>query len=70
MLTISRETTILLNDEYLKYQDTITSIQQRLQKDIQLLSLDQSELKEALEYSKDRGEATCLYEKRVFRLIP
>lgn len=60
MLTISRETSILLNDEYLKYADTITTIQKRLQNDIQLLGLEPSELKKALAYSKDRGEEKAL----------
>lgn len=64
MLTISRETSILLNDEYLKYGDIITTIQKRLQNDIELLGLEASELKKAMEYSKDRGEE-ALYKERI-----
>lgn len=62
MLRIARETSILFNDEYLNYQPTITNVQERLQKDIQLLGLDADDYKDAVDYSNDRGmrnEKSC-----------
>lgn len=56
MLTIARETNILFNDEYIKYNDLIDNVQQRLQKDIQMLELNADGLKDAMDYSKDRGK--------------
>jgi hypothetical protein len=55
MLSIARENTIIFNDEYLKYQDVIDTIQLRLQKDIKLLGYDSDDLKDALDYVSDRG---------------
>jgi hypothetical protein len=62
MLTVARETSILFNDEYINHNDLIDNVQQRLQKDIQLLELNAADLKDAMDYSKDRG-------KRVIRKI-
>lgn len=56
MLTIARETNILFNDEYIKYNELIDNVQQRLQKDIQMLELNADDLKDAMNYSKDRGK--------------
>jgi uncharacterized UPF0160 family protein len=57
MLTVARETTILFNDEYLKYQDSITNIETRLQKDIGFLDFESEDHYDAIEYIKDRGIA-------------
>lgn len=59
MLSIARETGILFNDEYLKYQQSITNVQQRLEKDIQLLGFDFQDKQDALEYINDRGKTIC-----------
>lgn len=61
MLSIARENNIIFNDEYLKYQDVIDSIQQRLQKHIELLGYDSDDLKDALDYVNDRGEFSTKY---------
>lgn len=62
MLTVARETSILFNDEYINHNDLIDNVQQRLQKDIQMLELNAADFKDAMDYSKDRG-------KRVVRKI-
>ncbi|KAI8636488.1 CRAL-TRIO domain-containing protein [Parasitella parasitica] len=54
MLSIAKENSILLNDEYLEYQQSITHIQQRLEKDVQLLGFDLQDQQDALEYAADR----------------
>ncbi|RCH99823.1 hypothetical protein CU098_009057 [Rhizopus stolonifer] len=54
MLSIAKENTVLFNDEYLQYKDTITNIQTRLQKDIELLDYDLADRQDALEYANDR----------------
>lgn len=58
MLTVARENTILFNDEYFQYRDSITNIEQRLQKDISLLDFESQDHDDAIEYSKDRGKIT------------
>jgi hypothetical protein len=55
MLTVARETSILFNDEYLNYQDSISNVQRRLQEDIELLGLEPTDLVDALDYSNDKG---------------
>jgi hypothetical protein len=57
MLSIARENTIIFNDEYLKYQDVIENIQQRLQRDIKLFGYESDDLKDALDYIDDRGKS-------------
>ncbi|KAG1106262.1 hypothetical protein G6F42_016821 [Rhizopus arrhizus] len=54
MLSIARENSILFNDEYLKYQPSIANIQQRLERDIQLLGFGFTDKQDALEYASDR----------------
>lgn len=60
MLRIARETGILFNDEYLNYQDSIRNVQQRLQRDIELLGLETDNLIDALDYANDRGKCPTL----------
>lgn len=55
MLSVARENSVLFNDEYLKYQPSIANIQQRLERDIQLLGFDFTDKQDALEYASDRG---------------
>jgi hypothetical protein len=55
MLRVAKETSILFNDEYLNYQESISKVQERLQKDIQLLGLDSDNYKDVMDYSNDRG---------------
>ncbi|KAI8980967.1 transport protein Trs120 or TRAPPC9 TRAPP II complex subunit-domain-containing protein [Pilobolus umbonatus] len=54
MLSAARQTTVILNDEYLAHKDTMESIQHRLGKDIELLSLDPIDYQDTLEYIGDR----------------
>lgn len=55
MLTVARENSILFNDEYLKYQDSITNIETRLEKDVLLLDFDSQDYDDTIDYIKDRG---------------
>lgn len=60
MLSIAKENSILFNDEYLKYQQSITNVQQRLERDIQLLGFDFQDKQDALEYANDQGKTILL----------
>lgn len=55
MLRVARETSVLFNDEYLNYQSSILNVQERIQKDIELLQLDADDYKDAVDYCNDRG---------------
>ncbi|KAI9473912.1 MAG: CRAL-TRIO domain-containing protein [Benjaminiella poitrasii] len=54
MLSIARENSVLFNDEYLKYEAEITTVQKRLYKDINLLDFDMIEREDAIDYINDR----------------
>lgn len=55
MLRVARETSILFNDEYLNYQPSIQKVQERIQKDIELLQLEADDYKDAVDFCNDRG---------------
>ncbi|KAI8389460.1 CRAL-TRIO domain-containing protein [Blakeslea trispora] len=54
MLTIAKENTIIFNDEYIKYQPLIDTVQRRLENDIDLFGYDLADRQDALEYAHDR----------------
>ncbi|KAG1141285.1 hypothetical protein G6F37_008438 [Rhizopus arrhizus] len=55
MLTIAKQNNILLEDEYLTYQELINNVQQRLKRDIELLEFEQTtDIEDALEFVNDK----------------
>lgn len=55
MLTIARETNELFNEEYINYQFEISTVQERLTRDVELLGLDSDDYKDAMDYVQDKG---------------
>src|SRR6478735_12074878 len=69
MLTIAKQNNILLEDEYLTYQELINNVQQRLKRDIELLEFEQTtDIEDALEFVNDKGKD--LFDKQQVYLRP
>ena len=62
MLNIAKETAIIFNDEYIKYQPLISTIEARLEKDIELLQYNRDDRQDALDYAHDKGKPVRLLE--------
>ncbi|KAI8979227.1 hypothetical protein BDF20DRAFT_489107 [Mycotypha africana] len=54
MLSVAKQNSILINDEYLKYQPLIANVQQRLINDVELLGFNFEDKKDTIDYINDK----------------